>query len=36
MESPSDSLRDVYERRGETAYAGPVTPVPALDRKLEV
>jgi SAM-dependent methyltransferase len=34
--SPSDGLRDVYERRAEVHYAEPVTaPDPAVDRKFE-
>jgi 2-polyprenyl-3-methyl-5-hydroxy-6-metoxy-1,4-benzoquinol methylase len=34
--SPSDSLRDVYERRAELQYAEPVEPPdPAVDRKFE-
>ena len=34
--SPSDRLRDVYERRAEVHYAEPVAaPDPALDRKFE-
>jgi SAM-dependent methyltransferase len=34
--SPSDSLRDVYERRAELQYAEPVAPPdPAVDRKFE-
>lgn len=36
MGTPSDSLRDVYERRGEVEYPEPVVPDPALDRKFEV
>jgi 2-polyprenyl-3-methyl-5-hydroxy-6-metoxy-1,4-benzoquinol methylase len=34
--APSDSLRDVYERRGEVEYAVPVVPDPTLDRKFAV
>ncbi|MDQ3671226.1 MAG: methyltransferase domain-containing protein [Actinomycetota bacterium] len=34
--TPSDHLRDVYERRGGEEYAEPVVPDPALDRKFEV
>jgi 2-polyprenyl-3-methyl-5-hydroxy-6-metoxy-1,4-benzoquinol methylase len=34
--APSDSLRDVYERRGGEEYAEPVVPDPALDRKFAV
>jgi SAM-dependent methyltransferase len=34
--SPSDSLRDVYERRAELQYAEPVEPPdPTVDRKFE-
>jgi SAM-dependent methyltransferase len=34
--SPSDSLRDVYERRAELQYAQPVEPPdPTVDRKFE-
>lgn len=33
--APSDSLREVYERRGAD-YAQPVVPDPALDRKFAV
>jgi SAM-dependent methyltransferase len=34
--SPSDGLRDVYERRAEVHYAEPVAaPDPAVDRKFE-
>jgi SAM-dependent methyltransferase len=34
--SPSDHLRDVYERRAEVHYAEPVAPPdPAVDRKFE-
>jgi SAM-dependent methyltransferase len=34
--APSDSLRDVYERRAELQYAQPVEPPdPAVDRKFE-
>jgi SAM-dependent methyltransferase len=34
--SPSDGLRDVYERRAEVHYAEPVAPPdPAVDRKFE-
>jgi 2-polyprenyl-3-methyl-5-hydroxy-6-metoxy-1,4-benzoquinol methylase len=34
--SPSDSLRNVYERRAELQYAEPVAPPdPAVDRKFE-
>jgi len=34
--SPSDSLRDVYERRAELQYAEPVAPPdPYVDRKFE-
>jgi SAM-dependent methyltransferase len=34
--SPSDELRDVYERRAEVHYAEPVEPPdPAVDRKFE-
>jgi SAM-dependent methyltransferase len=34
--SPSDALRDVYERRAEVHYAEPVEPPdPAVDRKFE-
>jgi 2-polyprenyl-3-methyl-5-hydroxy-6-metoxy-1,4-benzoquinol methylase len=33
--APSDSLREIYERRGGD-YAQPVTPHPALDRKFAV
>ena len=36
VDAPSDSLREVYERRGETQYAEPVVPDPALDRKFDV
>ena len=36
MESPSDSLREVYERRAELQYAEPVEPPdPTVDRKFE-
>jgi 2-polyprenyl-3-methyl-5-hydroxy-6-metoxy-1,4-benzoquinol methylase len=34
--APSDSLREVYERRGGEDYAQPVVPDPALDRKFAV
>jgi SAM-dependent methyltransferase len=34
--APSDSLRDVYERRGGEEYAEPVVPDPSLDRKFAV
>jgi 2-polyprenyl-3-methyl-5-hydroxy-6-metoxy-1,4-benzoquinol methylase len=34
--APSDSLREVYERRGGEEYAVPVLPDPALDRKFAV
>jgi SAM-dependent methyltransferase len=34
--APSDSLREVYERRGGEDYAQPVIPDPALDRKYAV
>jgi SAM-dependent methyltransferase len=34
--SPSDSLREVYERRGGEEYAEPVVPDPSLDRKFAV
>ena len=34
--SPSDALRDLYERRAELQYAAPVEPPdPAVDRKFE-
>lgn len=36
MSSPSDSLREVYERRGEVQYAQPFVPDPSLDRKFAV
>ena len=36
MGAPSDSLQEVYERRGEVEYAEPVVPDPNLDRKFEV
>ena len=32
--APSDSLREVYERRGREEYAQPVVPDPSLDRKF--
>src|SRR5919198_3231879 len=36
LTSPSDSLRDVYERRAELQYAAPVEPPdPGVDRKFE-
>jgi ubiquinone/menaquinone biosynthesis C-methylase UbiE len=36
LESPSDSLREVYERRAELQYAEPVEPPdPTVDRKFE-
>jgi len=35
-EMSSDSLRDVYERRGETQYAEPVAPDRTLDRRFDV
>jgi SAM-dependent methyltransferase len=34
--APSDSLREVYERRGGEDYGEPFTPDPALDRKFAV
>jgi 2-polyprenyl-3-methyl-5-hydroxy-6-metoxy-1,4-benzoquinol methylase len=34
--APSDSLRDVYELRGDEDYAQPVVPERALDRKFAV
>src|SRR5688572_18203445 len=34
--APSDSLREVYERRGSEDYAEPVVPDPTLDRKFAV
>jgi SAM-dependent methyltransferase len=34
--APSDSLREVYERRGSEEYAEPVVPDPSLDRKFAV
>jgi SAM-dependent methyltransferase len=34
--APSDSLQEVYERRGEVQYPEPAAPDPALDRKFEV
>jgi SAM-dependent methyltransferase len=34
--APSDSLREIYERRGGEDYAEPFTPDPALDRKFAV
>src|SRR5687767_7571997 len=34
--APSDSLREVYERRGGEDYAEPFAPDPALDRKFAV
>jgi SAM-dependent methyltransferase len=34
--APSDSLREVYERRGSDEYAEPVVPDPLLDRKFAV
>jgi 2-polyprenyl-3-methyl-5-hydroxy-6-metoxy-1,4-benzoquinol methylase len=34
--SPSDALRETYERRGAEEYADPVVPDPALDRKFAV
>lgn len=34
--APSDTLRDVYERRGGEEYAEPVVPDPTLDRKFAV
>lgn len=34
--APSDSLREVYERRGGEEYAEPFIPDPALDRKFAV
>jgi len=36
MSSPSDPLRDVYERRGELEYATPSGPPPPWDRKFTV
>jgi 2-polyprenyl-3-methyl-5-hydroxy-6-metoxy-1,4-benzoquinol methylase len=36
VSTPSDSLREVYERRAELQYAEPVAPPdPAVDRKFE-
>ena len=35
-EASSDSLRDVYERRGQTQYAEPVAPDRTLDRRFDV
>lgn len=34
--APSDTLRDVYERRGAEDYAEPVVPDPTVDRKFAV
>jgi 2-polyprenyl-3-methyl-5-hydroxy-6-metoxy-1,4-benzoquinol methylase len=34
--APSDSLREVYERRGGEDYAEPFVPDPTLDRKFAV
>lgn len=36
MSAPSDSLRELYEQRGELEYADPVVPDPTVDRKFEV
>jgi SAM-dependent methyltransferase len=36
IDAPSDTLREVYERRAEVQYAAPASlPDPALDRKFE-
>jgi ubiquinone/menaquinone biosynthesis C-methylase UbiE len=35
-DAPSDSLRDVYERRAELEYADLVSPDPTVDRKFAV